>query len=64
MSTDELYRTLNMGIGMVVVCAPADADAVQAAIPETTWRIGRARRRRPVGHAALTRAPIVPAPAT
>lgn len=40
MSTDELYRTLNMGIGMVVVCAPEDADAVQAAIPETTWRIG------------------------
>ena len=41
MSTDELYRTLNMGIGMVVVCAPGDADAVQAAIPETTWRIGQ-----------------------
>jgi phosphoribosylaminoimidazole (AIR) synthetase len=41
MSTDELYRTLNMGIGMVVVCGPDDADAVQAAIPETTWLIGR-----------------------
>ena len=41
MSTDELYRTLNMGIGMVVVCDAADADAVQTAIPETTWRIGR-----------------------
>ena len=28
MSTDELYRTLNMGIGMVVICAPGDvADA-------------------------------------
>jgi phosphoribosylaminoimidazole synthetase len=40
MSTDELYRTLNMGIGMVVVCAPGAADAVQAAIPEATWRIG------------------------
>ncbi len=40
MSTDELYRTLNMGIGMVVVCAAEDADAVQAQIPETTWRIG------------------------
>ena len=41
MSTDELYRTLNMGIGMVVVC---DADAVtevRASIPETTWVIGR-----------------------
>jgi phosphoribosylaminoimidazole synthetase len=36
----ELHRTLNMGIGMVVVCAPGDADAVQAAIAEETWRIG------------------------
>ena len=40
MSTDELYRTLNMGIGMVVVCAPDTADEVQASIDETTWRIG------------------------
>jgi phosphoribosylamine--glycine ligase/phosphoribosylaminoimidazole synthetase len=39
-STDELYRTLNMGIGMVVVCAPGDVDAVQELIPETTWQIG------------------------
>ena len=36
----ELHRTLNMGIGMVVVCAPGDAAAVQASIPEDTWRIG------------------------
>lgn len=41
MSTDELYRTLNMGIGMIVVCSPADADDVQSRIPETTWRLGR-----------------------
>ena len=41
MSTDELYRTLNMGIGMVVVCDPNDVNDVQAAIPESTWRIGR-----------------------
>jgi phosphoribosylamine--glycine ligase/phosphoribosylformylglycinamidine cyclo-ligase len=40
MSSDELHRTLNMGIGMVLVCADADVDAVQAAIPEPTWRIG------------------------
>ena len=40
MSTEELYRTLNMGIGMVVVCSDADADAVQSSIAETTWRIG------------------------
>jgi phosphoribosylaminoimidazole synthetase len=36
----ELYRTLNMGVGMVVVCAPADVAAVQGAIGETTWVIG------------------------
>ena len=36
----ELHRTLNMGIGMVVVCAAADVDAVQAAIAEATWVIG------------------------
>jgi phosphoribosylamine--glycine ligase/phosphoribosylaminoimidazole synthetase len=40
MSTDELYRTLNMGIGMVVVCAPSDVDAVRASIDEPTWIIG------------------------
>ncbi|HSB85307.1 MAG TPA: phosphoribosylamine--glycine ligase [Ilumatobacteraceae bacterium] len=40
MSTDELHRTLNMGIGMVVVCAPRDIDAVRAAIDEPTWVIG------------------------
>ncbi|MFN6122253.1 MAG: phosphoribosylformylglycinamidine cyclo-ligase, partial [Actinomycetes bacterium] len=36
----ELYRTLNMGIGMVVVCAPDDLGAVQATIAERTWVIG------------------------
>ena len=36
----ELHRTLNMGIGMVVVCSPDDAAAVRAAIPEETWIIG------------------------
>jgi phosphoribosylamine--glycine ligase/phosphoribosylaminoimidazole synthetase len=40
MSTDELYRTLNMGVGMVVVCAPDDAAALQATIDEPTWLIG------------------------
>lgn len=38
--THELHRMLNMGIGMVVVVAPGDADAVQATIDEETWRIG------------------------
>ena len=36
----ELHRTLNMGIGMVVVCAATDVDAVQSAITEETWVIG------------------------
>jgi len=40
MATEELYRTLNMGIGMVIVCAPDDADAVQSSIAEPTWAIG------------------------
>ena len=38
--TAELYRTLNMGIGMVVVCAPEDTTHLQAAIGEPTWVIG------------------------
>jgi phosphoribosylamine--glycine ligase/phosphoribosylaminoimidazole synthetase len=41
MSTEELYRTLNMGIGMVIVCDPADVERVQASIDEPTWVIGR-----------------------
>jgi phosphoribosylamine--glycine ligase/phosphoribosylaminoimidazole synthetase len=36
----ELHRMLNMGIGMVVVVAGSDIDAVQALIPEPTWVIG------------------------
>ena len=37
---DELHRTLNMGIGMVIVCAPEDQAIVQASIDEPVWRIG------------------------
>ena len=40
MDDHELYRTLNMGIGMVIVCAPDDVAAVQASIDERTWVIG------------------------
>jgi phosphoribosylamine--glycine ligase/phosphoribosylaminoimidazole synthetase len=40
MPTQELYRTLNMGIGMVIVCAPDDVGAIQSSIAETTWVIG------------------------
>jgi phosphoribosylformylglycinamidine cyclo-ligase len=25
----EMYRTFNMGVGMVVICSPADAEAVR-----------------------------------
>jgi phosphoribosylamine--glycine ligase/phosphoribosylaminoimidazole synthetase len=40
LDTYELYRTLNMGIGMVLVCAATDADAVRGLIDEPTWLIG------------------------
>ncbi len=40
MSTDELYRTLNMGIGMVVICAPGDVATLRDTIAEPTWTIG------------------------
>jgi phosphoribosylformylglycinamidine cyclo-ligase len=30
---EEMYRTFNMGIGMVLAVAPADADAVRAQLP-------------------------------
>ncbi len=38
--THELHRMLNMGIGMVIVCAPSDSEKVQALIEEETWVIG------------------------
>ena len=41
MNAHELHRTLNMGVGMVIVCAEADADAMRLAIDEDTWVIGR-----------------------
>jgi phosphoribosylaminoimidazole (AIR) synthetase len=40
LDTEELYRTLNMGIGMVVIVAPSDVSAVQSAIIEPTFIIG------------------------
>jgi phosphoribosylamine--glycine ligase/phosphoribosylaminoimidazole synthetase len=36
----ELHRTLNMGIGMIVVCAQSDAPTIQSAIAEPTWIVG------------------------
>ncbi len=41
MNTHELYRTLNMGVGMVLVCSPDEVAAVQALISEPTWVIGQ-----------------------
>ena len=38
--THELHRMLNMGIGMVIVCDPADAGSIREAIDEETWQIG------------------------
>jgi phosphoribosylaminoimidazole synthetase len=40
MSTEERHRTLNMGIGMVAVCAPDAVDEIRAAFGEPSWRIG------------------------
>jgi phosphoribosylamine--glycine ligase/phosphoribosylaminoimidazole synthetase len=40
LDADELHRTLNMGVGMVLVVAAADAAAVQAEINEDSWIIG------------------------
>jgi phosphoribosylaminoimidazole (AIR) synthetase len=37
---EELHRTLNMGVGMVIVAAPGDVEAVRCAIDEPTWVIG------------------------
>ena len=34
-SDRDMFRTFNMGIGMVLVCGPADAEDIQARIAET-----------------------------
>jgi len=31
---DEMYRTFNMGLGMIVACAPEEVQAVRAQLPE------------------------------
>jgi phosphoribosylformylglycinamidine cyclo-ligase len=43
----EMDRVFNMGVGMIVIVPPADADAVVrelAAADETAWRIGEVER--------------------
>lgn len=37
---NELHRTFNMGIGMIVVVAPDDVAAARSMIDEETWEIG------------------------
>ena len=42
----EMYRTFNMGVGMVVICAPSDVKSVLSAAEQTGvegWRIGSLR---------------------
>ncbi|MEX1110302.1 MAG: phosphoribosylformylglycinamidine cyclo-ligase, partial [Chthoniobacterales bacterium] len=38
---DELFRSFNMGIGMVVVCAASDEESVRVSLAEPVQRIGR-----------------------
>ncbi len=39
-SDAEMYRTFNMGIGMVIVAAPGDAGEIETHLSETCYRIG------------------------
>lgn len=42
----EMYRTFNMGVGMVVICAPSDVNSVLSAAEQAGlkgWRIGSLR---------------------
>jgi phosphoribosylformylglycinamidine cyclo-ligase len=43
LSDEQAFRTFNMGIGMALVCAPEDVDAIAAILEdrgERVWRIG------------------------
>jgi phosphoribosylformylglycinamidine cyclo-ligase len=43
-SEHEMHRTFNMGVGMVVVCAPQDAASIEAHLRgrgEDVYTIGR-----------------------
>jgi phosphoribosylformylglycinamidine cyclo-ligase len=42
----EMYRTFNMGVGMVVICASSDVNSVLSAADQAGlkgWRIGSLR---------------------
>lgn len=41
----EMYRVFNMGVGMLVVCAPEDVNKIIAAVPKA-WVIGEMGRMR------------------
>ena len=40
METVELYRTVNMGVGMVIVADADHAESLQADLGEESWQIG------------------------
>jgi phosphoribosylamine--glycine ligase/phosphoribosylaminoimidazole synthetase len=40
LAPEELHRTLNMGIGMVVICTPDSVEKIRAHIGEEVWVIG------------------------
>ena len=49
MAQQEMYRTFNCGIGMVVIISAEDADQVQAFLAEqgeTVYRLGSIRERK------------------
>jgi phosphoribosylaminoimidazole synthetase len=39
--SEQMHHVFNMGIGMIIIAAPAQADLIQQLIPETIWPIGR-----------------------
>jgi len=41
----EMYRVFNMGVGMLVICAPSDVDRLLAAVPKS-WVIGEMVKQR------------------
>ncbi len=40
----EMYRTFNMGVGMVIVCAAADVSAIKSELSENCYEIGRVKK--------------------
>jgi phosphoribosylformylglycinamidine cyclo-ligase len=40
-STAEMHRVFNMGIGLIAIVPPDAAAAFQAALPEQTWQLGQ-----------------------